>query len=133
MGRTTGRTPEQTRRLVLDAAASVIRRRGIVATLDDIARAAGVSKGGLVYHFATKDELVQALAADVIADFRRAVAEALDPADSAPGRLTRAYVRASLDLSVDEEAIHEKLALAAQLMTSPEVSDLIRADEQETG
>lgn len=131
MGRTTGRTPEQTRRLVLDAAASVIRQRGIIATLDDIARAAGVSKGGLVYHFATKDELVQALAADVIRDFRSAVTEALDPAEPSPGRLTRAYVRASLDLSANEDQIAEKVALAAQLMTSLEVSSLIRVDAQQ--
>lgn len=62
MGRTTGRSPEDTRRLVLDAAASAIRTHGIGATLDLVAREAGISKGGLVYHFPSKTALLVALA-----------------------------------------------------------------------
>ena len=41
-----------TRKRLLDAAAAVVRRDGAGAlTLDAVAAEAGVSKGGLLYHF----------------------------------------------------------------------------------
>ncbi|MEQ0559836.1 TetR family transcriptional regulator [Amycolatopsis sp. NEAU-NG30] len=130
MPRKAGRGPEETRRALLDAAATAIRTRGISASLDDIAREAGVSKGGLLYHFPAKDALVRALAQDLLDGFRAEVQAALDPADTAPGRLTRAYVRASLDTSQDEVAIRENIALIAQLISIPEIAALARADAE---
>jgi AcrR family transcriptional regulator len=128
MPRKAGRSPEETHRALLDAAATVIRTRGVSASLDDIARAAGVSKGGLLYHFPAKDALVRTLAQDLLDAFRAEVQAALDPADAAPGRLTRAYVRASLDTSQDEVAIRETITLIAQLISIPEIAELARAD-----
>ena len=47
---------------LLDAAIQVVSRDGLGAlTLDAVAREAGVSKGGLTHHFATKDALVTAM------------------------------------------------------------------------
>ncbi|HEY3469357.1 MAG TPA: TetR family transcriptional regulator, partial [Amycolatopsis sp.] len=83
MPRKAGRGPEETRRALLDAAGTVIRTRGISASLDDIAKAAGVSKGGLLYHFPAKDALVRTLAQDILDTFRAEVHAALDPADTA--------------------------------------------------
>lgn len=128
MARKAGRSPEDTRRALLDAAAAVIRTRGVAASLDEIARAAGVSKGGLLYHFATKDDLVRALAQDLFDAFRAEVTAALDPADQAPGRLTRAYVRASLAAAHDDVAARESITLVAQLNSFPEIVELARAD-----
>jgi AcrR family transcriptional regulator len=130
MPRKAGRGPEETRRALLDAAGTAIRTRGISASLDDIAKTAGVSKGGLLYHFATKDALVRALAQDLLDTFRADVRAALDPADPGPGRLTRAYVRASLDTSFDEVAVRETIALIAQLISIPEIAGLARADAE---
>ncbi|BCJ69432.1 TetR/AcrR family transcriptional regulator [Polymorphospora rubra] len=130
MPRKAGRPPEQTRRILLDAAATVIRNRGITATLDDIAREAGVSKGGLIYHFASKDELILALATDLLDAFRRAVHAALSPDDQTAGRLTRAYLHACLDPTDDEHTIRESLTLTAHLITSPEVAALAQDDAQ---
>ncbi|MEV7096754.1 TetR family transcriptional regulator [Amycolatopsis sp. NPDC051045] len=130
MPRKAGRSPEETRRALLDAAATVIRTRGVSASLDDIARAAGVSKGGLLYHFPAKDALVRTLAQDLLDAFRAEVRAALDPADTGPGRLTRAYVRASLDTSYDEVAVRETIALIAQLISIPEIAGLARADAE---
>ncbi|GAB3148729.1 TetR family transcriptional regulator [Amycolatopsis stemonae] len=130
MPRKAGRSPEETRRALLDAAGSVIRTRGISASLDDIAKAAGVSKGGLLYHFPAKDALVRTLAQDILDTYRAEVLAALDPADRAPGRLTRAYVRASLDTSYDEVAVRENIALVAQLISIPEIAEIARADAE---
>ncbi|MEV0049012.1 TetR/AcrR family transcriptional regulator [Saccharopolyspora shandongensis] len=129
MGRTTGRTPEDTRRLLLEAAARVISRQGVGATLDAIARHAGVSKGGLVYHFASKQALLVALAQEQIDAFRDAVLAQITGPEGTPGRLTRAYVRASLAPLGGDEAL-ERLSLIAQLLAVPEVLDIVREDER---
>ncbi len=51
-----------TRQRLLDAAAAVVRRDGAQAlTLDAVAAEAGVSKGGLLYHFKSKRELLDAM------------------------------------------------------------------------
>lgn len=47
---------------LLDAAIQVVSRDGLGAlTLDAVAKEAGVSKGGLTHHYATKDALVTAM------------------------------------------------------------------------
>jgi AcrR family transcriptional regulator len=49
---------EHTRSLLLDAAEEVFAEKGFTAaTLDDIARAAGYTKGAIYKHFATKEDL----------------------------------------------------------------------------
>jgi AcrR family transcriptional regulator len=55
-------TPEARRQAILEAAMEVFARRGFgVATTDDIARAAGLSKGGLYWHFKSKDDILAAI------------------------------------------------------------------------
>lgn len=55
-------TRQETRARLLDAAATVFVERGIgAASVDDIAAAAGFSRGALYSNFADKDELVVAL------------------------------------------------------------------------
>ncbi|WP_028661156.1 TetR/AcrR family transcriptional regulator [Nocardioides insulae] len=130
MGRAAGRTPEQTRRQLLDAAATAVQRHGLSAPLSEIAKAAGVSKGGLIYHFASKEDLLHALAANLLEEFREAVHQAIDPADRAPGRLVRAYVRASLDAPDDASTVRERITLQAMLMTDPAIEELSRADTE---
>jgi AcrR family transcriptional regulator len=47
---------------LLDAAEAVVVRQGIAnLTLDAVAAEAGMSKGGLLHHFPTKNRLVEAL------------------------------------------------------------------------
>lgn len=54
--------PESARDRILDAFQRVLIAGGErAATLDAVAAAAGVSKGGLLYHFASKDALVDGL------------------------------------------------------------------------
>jgi AcrR family transcriptional regulator len=47
---------------ILDAAAEVLSQRGLTASLEEIARVAGVSKQTIYNHFGGKAELVRALA-----------------------------------------------------------------------
>jgi AcrR family transcriptional regulator len=54
--------PEERRRAIIEAAIEVFAQFGFdAATTDDIARAAGLSKGGLYWHFKSKDEILAAI------------------------------------------------------------------------
>ncbi len=58
--RTGYRKSEDSRRQVLDAAIETLAARGLAATsIQDIADAAGLSKGAVHYHFESKDELLE--------------------------------------------------------------------------
>jgi AcrR family transcriptional regulator len=47
---------------VLEAAERVVRERGAAAlTFEEVSAASGVTRGGITYHFPTKDELLRAL------------------------------------------------------------------------
>jgi AcrR family transcriptional regulator len=73
---------QQTRARLLDAAGQVFARRGFHgATIDEVAEAAGYTKGAVYSNFATKDELVLALLDQHLADQLQQV-EALDAIDS---------------------------------------------------
>jgi AcrR family transcriptional regulator len=54
--------PPDARTRILDAAEAIVQSRGVAGlTLEAAARDAGVSKGGLLYHFASKEALLDAL------------------------------------------------------------------------
>jgi len=58
---------EQTRTRILQAAARLFAKKGFDATsVDDVAEAAGFSKGALYYNFASKDDLFEALVEESI-------------------------------------------------------------------
>lgn len=60
------RDAELNRRRIIAAAREVFRDRGLAATLDDVARHAGVGVGTVYRRFANKEELVDALFADMV-------------------------------------------------------------------
>lgn len=52
----------ETREKICEAAIRTASRDGLLAmTLDNVAKEAGVSKGGVMYHFPTKDDLVRSM------------------------------------------------------------------------
>jgi TetR/AcrR family transcriptional regulator, transcriptional repressor for nem operon len=61
--RSASESPPSTRQRLIDAAHGVVRRQGYAATsVDDLCRAAGVTKGAFFHHFPTKDALAVASA-----------------------------------------------------------------------
>ncbi len=82
-----------TRKKILDAASAVVLSRGATGlTLDQVAKEAGVSKGGLLYHFPSKEALLRGMIERVIADFESSMVDriAQDPEEN--GRYLRAYI-----------------------------------------
>jgi len=88
---------------ILDAAESIVRARGVAhLTLDAAAREAGVSKGGLLYHFGSKEALLSGLLARMAewmaVDFHACV-ESQPPG---PGRVARAMLAWAFELTPDQ-------------------------------
>lgn len=72
---------ENTRLHLVRSAADLFDRNGFSgATLEDVSRAAGVTKGAFYFHFSSKDELAGAIQAEACAMLRAAVYRALDEA-----------------------------------------------------
>ncbi|MEV0316550.1 TetR/AcrR family transcriptional regulator [Nonomuraea fuscirosea] len=69
------------RELLLAAAADEFAERGIDASMADIARRAGVAKGTVFAHFATKEELIAAIVGDHFAALTAVARNLLDSAD----------------------------------------------------
>ena len=100
-------TGRDTRQALLDAAVSVTREHGLPGlTLDAVAARAGVSKGGLLYHFATKEELIRVLVVDALDAFE---ADVLAQSDDG---WTEGYVRAC---AAGDEALSEGRAVVGLL------------------
>lgn len=101
------RDPERTRATILSAARAAITTHGAAASLDVIARAAGVSKGGLLHHFRSKEELLLALTRDLYERFEEQVQLALTSEPASPMSLARAYIRAVFaELRSPELTVH---------------------------
>jgi len=82
--------------LILTAAERVALRDGVLRlTVEAVAREAKLSKGGVLYHFATKESLIQAML-DRLIRYCEQEMEQHQQNDAAPGRWTRAYVRKTL-------------------------------------
>jgi AcrR family transcriptional regulator len=125
-----------TRERILEGAMQVAIRDGIVATtLDAVAREAGISKGGLIHHFRTKDELISALLEHFPARVLRNL-EARMAADPNPrGRFFRALVRTVFPSATASEVPAEPLSemfrfllpvLAAAANNNPELLGPLR-------
>lgn len=115
---------------ILDAAEAIVRRAGVAAlTLEAAAREAGVSKGGLLYHFASKEALLSGLlnrlAEFVAADFEAGVA-AQAPG---PGQVARAMLEWAVGMpqaEMDERCDRAAAVFLAAFHHDPALLDPMR-------
>jgi AcrR family transcriptional regulator len=127
---TQGRDPARTRRAVLDAAAAAVAGHGAGVSLDVVAREAGVSKAGLLHHFPSRDQLLLAVAGDLVEGFRGAVDAAVDPRDHAVGRVVRGYVNATFDALGTGAPASDFVVVTATLASVPGVAELLAEDKK---
>lgn len=104
---------DSTKSRVLQAAGQVVLQRGVSGlTLEAVADAAGLSKGGLLYHYSSKDALVTAMVRYLASDTDERIAEhQLD--DRAPGGWTRGYLQTCAMDGADAEGRLATAILAA--------------------
>lgn len=115
-------TSLQRRAAILDAAAGVFLRYGFKKTsMDDLARAAGLSRQGLYLHFPTKEAIFKAGLLRLIEGSR------------ALGRAALART----DLSVEERVLEMFVSVRAQLVGMPggaeQMNELLEAARQVVG
>src|SRR5690606_5558923 len=111
----------ETRTRILLAAATVVRRDGVSAlTLEAVAAVAGISKGGLLYHFPSKRRLVDAMVSRRAADFIQAVEERMRSDD------TKGPVQAYAAVCADEPPTQLDTALLAGVVEDPAVAETYR-------
>src|SRR3954452_18362297 len=105
--------PARTRDRLLDAAGAVVMRDGAQAlTLDAVAEEAEVSKGGLLYHFRSKRDLVECMGERWLSEFQREI----DEEDSA---FVRGYLKASAPAG-------NELGMLAALVADPSLLVAVR-------
>jgi len=111
-----------TRAKLLDAAGKVITKSGTDAlTLDAVAQEAGVSKGGLLYHFPSKKRLIQAMVDRLIARVDEALQDELE---TSGGDYVTAYIRASFRTQAEPDRVSQ--ALSAAVSSDPELIQPLR-------
>lgn len=87
-----------TRDHIIDSALSVVRNQGVgCLTLDEAAREAGISKGGVLYHFKTKEALIHGMVARLSDKCDQLQQQHFDALPAGPNRWARALVAVSFD------------------------------------
>jgi len=124
--------PPDARTRILDAVERIVLAKGVAGlTLESAAREAGVSKGGLLYHFASKEALLVALIERLAAFIRSEFEKNRDRQAPGPGRAARAFLAWAFgegDCSPGDEA-HDRAAAVflAAFHHDPALLDPMRA------
>ena len=115
------------RQKILEAADAIARQAGPAnLSLDMVAARAGVSKGGLLYHFPSKARLLEALVEQFLTYRDEALKEKERACDGAPDSVARAY----LDLSLEDHKRPPSSGLLAALGENPDFLDPVRRYER---
>ncbi|MGK9050758.1 TetR/AcrR family transcriptional regulator [Neorhizobium petrolearium] len=116
--------PEQVRRSLLDHAARFGVEQGLAGlTLQAVADAASVTKGGLLHHFPSKQALIEAVFKDLLGKLDEEIDRLMreDPVEH--GRFTRAYIDAFFQVTRDG-AKSPWAALSISCMTDARLREL---------
>ena len=120
------RSSTDTRELILSAAANVVLNQGASKmTLEAVAKEAGVSKGGLLYHFPSKDALIEGMIEHMVQGLTDRIREAYehDEFGTNQGRWLRALTIANFQ----SEDLELSAGLTAAVLLQP---DLLEANRR---
>lgn len=115
----TTRDAARTRESLLSAARVALTRHGAQVSVEVIARVAGVSKGGLLHHFSSKNDLFLALVRQLFDAFDTDVERLRRQEPPGPGQLTRAYVRATCREHESDEFVEHAATLSILRSVEP--------------
>ena len=125
---------ERTRSLLLDAAEEVFAEKGFTpASLDDIARAAGYTKGAIYKHFATKEDLFLAVSDRYWRRYFDNFADVLSAATEVGAAELDAIARRWRQLSIDRGAEHAALGheFTLYLLRNPDARERVAKKRSE--
>lgn len=111
--------PALVRRSLLDSGARLCVEQGVAGlTLQAVADAAGVTKGGLLHHFSTKQALIEEIFNERLEAFESSISQAMKLDSELSGCFTRAYITATLEQIEKDDFVHWA-ALMMLLLTEP--------------
>ncbi|MDJ0938746.1 MAG: TetR/AcrR family transcriptional regulator [Woeseiaceae bacterium] len=115
---------------MLDASREIVMERGAgCLTFEQVAQVSGVTRGGITYHFPTKQALLQALVQDDIEQWKE-LEEVQRPAGEAPETAELlAFMRSYTDENPDKRRFVTGMLGAATL--DPPIIDPVREFERE--
>lgn len=118
--------PEVVRRALLDQAARITLEQGLSkVTFQAVADAVGVTKGGVMHHFATKNALILEVFHDAMAKFEAEVDTAMAKDPVRYGSFTRAYIDATISLGEKGQAeFHSQATLYVLMLGDSELREL---------
>ena len=106
--------PEQVRQAILDTACHLAAHEGLgKVSIQALADAVGVTKGGVFHHFPNKKALVHAVFQHLVGELDRDINDRLAEEDGSYGSFTRAYVR----VTFEDEVFHGHEAWRALCMS----------------
>lgn len=109
---------------LLDAAERVIKRQGMASTtIEAVAAEAGLSKGGLFYHFSSKKDMLLQLLERFERQFYAQRQEIYDSLPEGPHRLLKATVIASVRIPAKRET---SISNVLALLDDVELRELVR-------
>jgi AcrR family transcriptional regulator len=121
--------PRPARERLLDAAERVVAESGAThLTLDAVAKSAGVSKGGLLYHFPSKEALLEGMLSRHFHDVDAEVAKRLASRGKKVSRVDRLRERVSVLLESHPGRPAVGAAMVAASADNPEHMSVCRAE-----
>jgi AcrR family transcriptional regulator len=124
---TTHKTKEERRDQIMNAAISCFAEKGYYETsMDDIVRAAGLSKGSLYWHFPGKRELFRSLIESWLAQAIRGLPDRLEQCTTAEQKLGVLMDAGRDTVAVRPELARAQLEFMAQAVRDPEIREWFR-------
>lgn len=105
---------------IIMAAADIVRNEGVSQlTLEGVATKAGVSKGGLLYHFPNKDALISEMVTIFTNCYTREIQDIVQSDEQPSGKWSRAYLEATVNEL--EGGVELSAGLLAAVFTNPQL------------
>jgi AcrR family transcriptional regulator len=122
-----GQRPDASRRQLVDIAIDCFALHGFQGTsIDRIARAAGVTKGALYYHFRDKEDLLLEAVKDRIGEFERHVLDAVAASEDTHERLKRVVDACFVTATASNHRRFIITLMVEALDTNPRLSEQFR-------
>ena len=116
------RSSVSTRDTILSAAANIVTERGASRmTLEAVAKEAGVSKGGLLYHFPSKDALVQGMVEQMAQEYTARIWDEYEKDDF--GTNQGRWLRALIKTTFTSTHLELSAGLIAAVLLNPDLLD----------
>ncbi|UOQ42898.1 TetR/AcrR family transcriptional regulator [Halobacillus salinarum] len=103
---------------ILTAASKIVSDRGIFnLTLEAVAEQAGISKGGLLYHYPSKEALVKGMVEHLASNYQEKIKNNAEQDPVEKGRWTRSFLDVTFNQSYENKDMNAGL-LAAKAVNS---------------